>query len=187
MSQLQNQKTELETLRDQWRTHNAANPNDAAGAATLREVENQLATVNTRIIRGPGADAFIGAARGRAAIAAHRNPTRAKPTLPTPAPMPTADPQARRFSFQDKSDVPMPAQSRSRDAQVVRQNGRAEAGQPQAPAASSRPPADVPSGAPEADTRTAAPRYSWQSENDVPMPTQTRSVAEQTMRANGRR
>lgn len=125
MSKLHTRKTELETRRAQQRDAVSTNPNDRAAADALRQTESELATVNTQIIRGPGAPGVIGAARGRAAIAARRNPQSAQ-ALPMPAPTATPDaPKAApRYSFQRENDVPMPMQARSVGEQTVRNNGR---------------------------------------------------------------
>jgi hypothetical protein len=192
MSKLHNQKTELETLRAQWRTYYAENPNDAGAAQTLRQVESQLATVAKQIIHGPGARAVVNAAIGRASIAAQRN--QGAPSSPVPAPMQSAAPTPTAApSFVSETDVPYPPRTPSAGEDLRRQNGRRAAETPaDLPAAPQPPAAQVPAAPTVANTEPpadapAAPRYLFQSETDVPYPIQPRSHAAQIVRENGRR
>ncbi len=179
---LQAQKTELETRRDQQRAAVSANPNDRRAADALRQTEGELATVNAQLIYGPGAKGAVGAAIGRASIAAKRNPQRAA-DLPTPAPIPTAAPERARSSFVSETDVPWPLSANTAADETRRQNGRRADVQPAAPPqARPQTPANVPN-----DTPAAPPVAVFQSAADVPYPLEQRSAAAQIVRSNGRR
>lgn len=186
MSQLQTQKTALETRRAQQRANVAAAPNDQAAADALRQTESELATVNAQIIRGPGARHVIGAAIGRAAIAAQRKP-QGVATLPTPAPLPTVAATPSRPSFVSESDVPWPERNRSAADETRDQNGR-RANTPTASAPPTAPPlqAAAPTSATTPDPQ-APRRFAFQNESDVPTPQTKPTPAHLIFRANGHR